>query len=775
MRRLLTLGSLLVALSGCPAQPAPCVPAACVEGTSCGQLDDGCGGTLDCGDCPAGLSCGAGGTANLCGACLPSHDCLAAGIQCGPMPDNCGGTFQCPSCGAGKKCVSGKCVCAPTTCIQLGLNCGQADDGCGGTLKCGNCQGVQTCGGGGIPNVCGCTRKTCEGLAKNCGTVGDGCGGTLKCGTCTQPLTCGGAGTANLCGQPAADKVCSGGWCWESPAPQGHSLGGVWAESATDLWAVGEDGTAIRFDGSRWSAWPTGTTSELRAVWGSGANDVWAVGAAGTILHFDGRTWSPSVSGTSAELYAVTGTGPSDIWAFGASGTALHFTGTWAPTVSGAKGTLYAAHARAPGEVHAVGDAGTALLWNGTGWAPKGVFGATPSTRLTAVFALGSSDAWAGDSAGNFYRYSGSWSKVSSPVAQFGITALWGASSGDVHAATGDGWSGNSQTFHWNGSKWSAAFYDGDGLGMLRALSGASASEVWAVGGQGYLLQWNGSAWSKKSAAVTATPFWDVFAVSPTEAWMAGTSNMWRYTGGGIVAVSHGAGNFSTWADGRVWASGPNDVWVTGELRSGLSSWGAVEHFDGNSLTMTDFILSPTTLLAHDVWGSGPNDVWVVCDAGVINHWNGFGWSNTSSGAAGNFYGVWGSGPSDVWAVGAAGQVSRWNGSRWSASNIGDSTNLTSVGGSGPNDVWAVGGSGKIFHWSGSTWSPSPSGTTDNLGRVSAASPTDAWVTGPATPLHWDGRVWTPTPVAGGIVRIHALPGGTAFAAGSHATLLRKP
>ncbi|HMA96459.1 MAG TPA: hypothetical protein VKP30_27425, partial [Polyangiaceae bacterium] len=33
-------------------------------------------------------------------------------------------------------------------------------------------------------------------------------------------------------------------------------------------------------------------TNTLNAAWGSSADDVWAVGEVGTILHFDGTQWS---------------------------------------------------------------------------------------------------------------------------------------------------------------------------------------------------------------------------------------------------------------------------------------------------------------------------------------------------------------------------------------------------------------------------------------------------------------------------------------------------
>lgn len=44
-----------------------CAPASCAQqGTDCGTVYDGCGGTLDCGSCAAPLSCGVGGRPNVC-------------------------------------------------------------------------------------------------------------------------------------------------------------------------------------------------------------------------------------------------------------------------------------------------------------------------------------------------------------------------------------------------------------------------------------------------------------------------------------------------------------------------------------------------------------------------------------------------------------------------------------------------------------------------------------------------------------------------------------
>ena len=54
-----------------------------------------------------------------------------------------------------------------------------------------------------------------------------------------------------------------------------------------------------------------------RSVWGSGASDVWAVGDSGTILHWDGSAWTSASSGTTFALFGVWGSGANDVWAVG--------------------------------------------------------------------------------------------------------------------------------------------------------------------------------------------------------------------------------------------------------------------------------------------------------------------------------------------------------------------------------------------------------------------------------------------------------------------------
>lgn len=76
------------------------------------------------------------------------------------------------------------------------------------------------------------------------------------------------------------------------------------------------------------------TEGWLQDVWGSSGNDVFAVGDNGTILHYDGTQWRQMNSGTSETLYDVWGVSGSDVFAVGTGGTILHYADIEPPTAA---------------------------------------------------------------------------------------------------------------------------------------------------------------------------------------------------------------------------------------------------------------------------------------------------------------------------------------------------------------------------------------------------------------------------------------------------------
>jgi hypothetical protein len=122
---------------------------------------------------------------------------------------------------------------------------------------------------------------------------------------------------------PAVAQAQGGGWEWMNPLPTGDPLYGVWGSSGSDVFAVGELGTILHYDGTAWSTMSSGTTEQLYGVWGSSGSDVFAVGLHGSILHYDGTGWSAMSSGTGEHLSRVWGSSGSDVFAVGV-GIILH-------------------------------------------------------------------------------------------------------------------------------------------------------------------------------------------------------------------------------------------------------------------------------------------------------------------------------------------------------------------------------------------------------------------------------------------------------------------
>ena len=113
-----------------------------------------------------------------------------------------------------------------------------------------------------------------------------------------------------------------------------HFDGSTWTEMATGVKdtlraidgpvAVGDNGVVLRRNGSSWKAENTGTTASLNAVCYLGDNDVWAVGDGGQVIHYDGSEWKVYLRTLyTVDLTAVWGATSKDIWFGGEDGYLL--------------------------------------------------------------------------------------------------------------------------------------------------------------------------------------------------------------------------------------------------------------------------------------------------------------------------------------------------------------------------------------------------------------------------------------------------------------------
>ena len=271
------------------------------------------------------------------------------------------------------------------------------------------------------------------------------------------------------------------GWWVPQTSGSTENLRAIWAADATNLWAVGDNGTILKGDGTNWTAQTSGTSQHLRAVWGSSATNLWAVGDGGTILKGDGTNWTAQTSGTTNALRGIWGVSATNVFAVGDGGIILRSTNgtSWASTASTTTNQLRAVHGVDASNVYAVGASGTILKWNGTAWAAQ-TSGIT--TQLNSVFVVNSTNIWAVGTGGVVRKGTGTAWSAQTATSNADLNAVWASSATNLLAAgalstqmtsTGSTWT--------NASVAAAATFNG--------IFGTSATIGWAVGDGGAIFK----------------------------------------------------------------------------------------------------------------------------------------------------------------------------------------------------------------------------------------------------------------------------------------------
>jgi hypothetical protein len=108
----------------------------------------------------------------------------------------------------------------------------------------------------------------------------------------------------------------------------------MWAlsgTSASDVFAVGDSGSILHWNGAAWTAMTSNATGFLDDVFAVSASDVHVVGYNGVYLHYNGVAWTPSIVPPGSDLYGVWATSDHDVFVIGGNGMS-HFDGArWSP------------------------------------------------------------------------------------------------------------------------------------------------------------------------------------------------------------------------------------------------------------------------------------------------------------------------------------------------------------------------------------------------------------------------------------------------------------
>ncbi len=241
-------------------------------------------------------------------------------------------------------------------------------------------------------------------------------------------------------------------------------------------------------------------------------------------------------------------------------------------------------------------------------------------------------------------------------------------------------------------AEWQVSLEVGEGEGAFFSVWGASATELYAVGGQrfggglsaGTMWRFDGSSW--REAALPA----DTSALN----WVYGVGEARVAVGaGGTILQREGDDDAAPWTRGScetvlplwgVWGPAPDRLWAVGG--DGLSHDPIVCAWDGATWTQQELpALSVPSKALYKVWGTAADDVWAVGDAGLILHYDGGAWSEVASGTTADVIALWGRAADAILAVGgrSEGVILRYDGAAW--------TPLPQEGLPGLNGVWMDG------------------------------------------------------------------------------------
>jgi hypothetical protein len=282
--------------------------------------------------------------------------------------------------------------------------------------------------------------------------------------------------------------------------------------------------------------------------------------------------------------------------------------------------------------------------------------------------------------------FSADWTPMTSGTSA-GLQGVWGSSGTDVFAVGGNG-----TILHYDGSTWSPMANNSSA--WLGTVWGTSGTDVFAVGDWGTILHYDGTGWSSM---------------------VSSTSNHLR----------------------GIWGSSPSDIYAVGYN-------GIILHYDGTSWSAMS---SGTNINLSGIWGNSANDIFIVgTDSSgtndIILHYDGGSWSPVRSGSTANgLKGIFGFSESNVFAVGFYNAILNYDGSKWSYMTIDTPVAPWRIWGASKNSVFAVGKDNyTILYYDGSRWSAMSSGLVPFLYGVWGSSETDVFAVGDSgTILHFDG------------------------------------
>lgn len=271
------------------------------------------------------------------------------------------------------------------------------------------------------------------------------------------------------------------------------------------------------------------------------------------------------------------------------------------------------------------------------------------------------------------------------------LLGVWGPAADELYAVGGTPDRGVIQ--HYDGQVWSNLALP-EPVPLLNWSHGVSADDLYVVGNQGTILHWDGEHFTR-SATVTDQALWGVYAISPSDIWAVGGNGF--LDGQATVLRNQGSGwrrvevpplqHPDVFAFFKVWGSGSDDVYIVGQR-------GVVLHWDGTTLEER-FVGTSEDLVT--VFGLSRDRVAMVggrANAELITY-DGAAWKREQLAPLPGLNAIWFRDPNQLHLGGQNGTLLTfdWATRRYTEETTDADLDVHALYGDGAGHLWAVGGS----------------------------------------------------------------------------------
>lgn len=454
------------------------------------------------------------------------------------------------------------------------------------------------------------------------------------------------------------------------------------ADEHGNLWAVGDQGRVVRFDGTQWREYESGTSANLRAVLPLPDGRVLAGGTGGTMVLYEEGRWSTLVTGTGCPITSMARLGDDSAIAVGgeydsASGRFcgrifLYSSGQWQPIESEQPLPRLRRVRSAGDKLLLCGDDGTAFRWSEEG-----------AKRLPGRLRYDLHDI------------------LTLNDGQLLICGDGGTVLQEVAARTGAETVDDSRQKKWR------AISAGETNRTLRCLCPIGGDSLLAAGDSGTVLHIEGDRVRQVTIPqqLRIHDLWcssarSVFAVCDNATILHFDGDNWRIAHQGSVDTALLA----------ITGFGPHDIFAVGDNGYAL-------RYDG---LMWRQIETGVQQELYGLWGQDSQHLLAVGGGGIILRWNGERWKTFGAGTEQDLYSVYGSGLDKLFISGLAGTLIRFEDNAWHREFSGVRSDIHDVAGS-DGIYYAVGSNGTILRNTDGIWE-AEHGEVDNTLQAVATS-----------------------------------------------------